>query len=249
VQIDDVWRTIDTERASLADLLADLSPEEWEAPSLCAGWRVRDVAAHLTLAHTRFIPALLGVLRAGGDVNRMIRDAAVRQAELPYEEYPRRLRAMVGSRRKAPMVTPLEPLVDVLVHGQDIAVPLGRPRSMPPAPAAAAATRVWTMSWPFHAQRYLWGLHLVATDTSWSVGDGLAVEGPITALLLLLTKRHAAVPTLSGDGATTLRSRLADQAAAPVAAAPTTKPNGGSHDLGRGSQRACTRRGVRRHPC
>ena len=198
---DDVWRAIDAERIGLADLLDDLTPAEWAAPSLCAGWRVRDVAAHLTLAHMPPAPAVLAALRARGSFDRMVHDSAVRQATLPGDEFPRRLRAMAGSRRKVPFVMPLEPLLDVLVHGQDIARPLGRHRPMPPGAAAAAADRVWSMGWPFHAQRRLHGLRLSATDASWSAGDGLAVEGPISALLLLMTGREAALDELTGQGA------------------------------------------------
>jgi uncharacterized protein (TIGR03083 family) len=197
---DDVWRAIDVERTGLAELLDDLTPAEWAAPSLCAGWRVRDVAAHLTLAHMPPLPAVLAALRARGSFDRMVHDTAVRQAALPCEEFPDRLRAMVGSRRKAPFVTPLEPLLDVLVHGQDITRPLGRHRPMPPRAAAAAADRVWSMGWPFHAQRRLRGLRLSATDASWSAGDGLAVEGPISALLLLMTGRETALDELTGQG-------------------------------------------------
>ena len=215
MDIDDVWRTIDAERMSLADLLSELSADEWETSSLCAGWRVRDVAAHLTLSHMRVLPATVALLRAGGDVNRMIRDTALRQAKLPPDQYPRRLREMVGSRRKAPGVTSMEPLIDVLVHGQDIALPLGRPRSLPAAAAAAAATRVWTMGWPFHARRRLRGLRLAAIDVPWSVGHGPSVEGPIAAVLLLLTGRSAALARLSGDGARELPARLS---ARPLAA-------------------------------
>ncbi len=200
MDLDEVWRTIDAERASLAGLLEDLSPGEWATPSLCAGWRVRDVAAHLTLAHMPPVPAVLAALRARGSFDRMVHDTAVRQAALPCEEFPHALRAMAGSRRKAPFVTPLEPLLDVLVHGQDIARPLGRHRPMPTGAAAAAADRVWSLGWPFHAQRRLRGLRLSATDASWSVGDGLAVEGPISALLLVMTGREAALDELTGEG-------------------------------------------------
>lgn len=35
------------ERAALVALLESLSPEEWDAPTVCAGWSVKDVAAHL----------------------------------------------------------------------------------------------------------------------------------------------------------------------------------------------------------
>src|SRR5688572_6436657 len=149
---DDVWRAIDAERTGLADLLDELTADEWAAPSLCEGWRVRDVAAHLTLAQMGPLPAVVAAIRAGGSFDRMIRDTALRQAALPSDEFPRRIRAMVGSRRRAPFLTPLEPLIDVLVHGQDIARPLGRNRPMPSGAAAAAADRVWTVGFPFHAR-------------------------------------------------------------------------------------------------
>src|SRR4051794_20776405 len=129
---DEVWRTIDAERESVAAFLDDLSAREWAAPSLCTGWRVRDVAAHLTLAHTTWAAGAREIVRARGSFNRMIRDSAVRQAAaLPVDAYAPLIRGMVGSRRKAPVITPLEPLIDVLVHGQDMALPLGRTRPAP----------------------------------------------------------------------------------------------------------------------
>jgi uncharacterized protein (TIGR03083 family) len=206
---DEVWQMIDDERLGLADFLDDLSAQEWETASLCAGWRVRDVAAHLTLAHMRPVPATLAMLQARGNLNRMIHDTAVRRARLPAVQYAVMLRGMLGSRQKAPGITDLEPLIDVLVHGQDMAVPLGRTRPMPAQGAAAAATRVWSMRWPFHAQRKLSGLRLAATDDPWSAGQGLLVEGPIAAILLLLTGRRTALPHLSGPGAADLSCQLA----------------------------------------
>jgi uncharacterized protein (TIGR03083 family) len=208
MDVADVWRVVDAERSTLADLLEELTAQEWERPSLCAAWRVRDVAAHLTLAHMGPGAAAWAVLRARGSVNAMIRDTAVRQAALPVEEYPGRLRAMVGSRRKAPGVTPMEPMLDILVHGQDITVPLGRSRRMPPDAAAVAANRAWAMGWPFHARRRLRGLQLRATDAPWSVGSGPLVEGPIAALLLLVTGRTAGLACLTGRGADELRARM-----------------------------------------
>ncbi|MFR9774794.1 maleylpyruvate isomerase family mycothiol-dependent enzyme [Micromonospora sp. MS34] len=205
---DDIWRTIDDERASLADLLDDLSPAEWEVPSLCAGWRVRDVAAHLTLAHTGPLAGAVAMLRARGNFDRMVRDSAIREARHPVGTYAVRLRGMVGSRRRAPLVSDLEPLLDILVHGQDIVRPLGRTRQMPTEAAATAATRVWTMGWPFHARRRLDGFTLTAVDHGWSVGRGPQVAGPIGALLLLLAGRHAAVGELTGPGVPELTARL-----------------------------------------
>jgi uncharacterized protein (TIGR03083 family) len=208
---DEVWQAIDGERLSLANLFGSLSAGEWETESLCTGWRVRDVAAHLTLAHMGMLAGVLEMLRARGSLNRMIRDTAVRQASLPTGQYAVLLRGMIGSRRTAPGITELEPLIDVLVHGQDIAIPLARARPMPPAAAAAAATRVWSMGRPFHAERKLSGFRLVATDDPWSAGQGRQVEGSIAAILLLLTGRPAALPQLAGPGAAELQARLSPQ--------------------------------------
>jgi uncharacterized protein (TIGR03083 family) len=196
-----VWRVIDDERSRLADLMDNLSDAEWGKPSLCARWTVRDVAAHLTLAHLGIRAVLPAMIRAGGSFDRMVRDTAVRQARLPVQEFPRRLRAMVGSRRTAPFITELEPLTDVLCHAQDIARPLGRPYPMPVDAAVASADRIWNTSFPFRAQRRLRGFELVATDAPWRAGAGVRVEGPISALLLLVSGRPAALAELSGPGA------------------------------------------------
>jgi uncharacterized protein (TIGR03083 family) len=209
VEVDDVWRAIDSDRLSLADLLDGLTAEQWEVPSLCAGWRVREVAAHLTLAHMGMGAAAVAFLRARGSFNRMIYDTAVRQARLPADRFPALLRGMAGSRRKAPGISHLEPLIDVLVHGQDIAVPLGLARAVPAPAAIAAADRIWPDQYPFRAGRRLAGLRLAATDCSWSAGDGPLAEGPIAAILLALTGRPAAAERLSGPGVPELRNRLA----------------------------------------
>jgi uncharacterized protein (TIGR03083 family) len=210
---DAVWAAVDRERLELSDLLDGLSEQEWVTPSLCTGWRVRDVAAHLALAQTGLRQAVIETVRARGSFDRMIRDSALRQAATPTAELTARIRAMAGSRRLAPGVSHLEPLLDVLVHGQDITVPLGRPRAMPLEPAAAAATRAWNLPWPlsraFNARSRLQGLELVATDTDWSAGSGTRVEGPMRALLLLLTGRTAALDELRGAGAALVTSGAA----------------------------------------
>ena len=143
----------------------------------------------------------------------MIRDTALRQARLPVEEYPRLLRAMVGSRRTAPFISEVEPLIDVLVHAQDMTRPLGRSYPMPPEAATVAADRVWSMCFPFRARRRLAGLHLVATDAAWRAGSGTRLEGPLAALLLVLTGRSAGLAELTGPGAAIAASRFAPAAA------------------------------------
>src|SRR5690242_8889496 len=189
------WRAIARERRSLADLLAGLTPAQWDAPSLCAGWRIRDVAAHVAMAPQ---PPGLGAMvregvRARGSFHRLNHDVAVRHAERPAERLVAELREHADSRR-LPAVTNYRNIVpDILVHGQDIAIPLGLDRPMPLDAATAGATRVWTMGWPFWARRRLKGSRLIATDTDWSAGDGeTELRGPIAALLLLMTGRREA---------------------------------------------------------
>jgi uncharacterized protein (TIGR03083 family) len=44
-----VWQAIDEERLRLAEVLDQLTEKEWRHQSLCEGWTVCDVVAHLTL--------------------------------------------------------------------------------------------------------------------------------------------------------------------------------------------------------
>lgn len=208
MDVDAIWQEIDRQREELADLMAGFTETDWETPSLCPGWRVREVGAHLTLAQMSPLAAVGNLARAGGSFNKMIRDTAVRQGRLPVERYPALLRAMKGSRRKAPGVTPVEPLTDTLVHASDMLVPLGRPRAVPLEAAAVSATRCWDMGFPFGAQRRLAGLLLVADDHDWSIGSGQVVEGSMQDLLLLVTGRYVVLPHLGGPGADVLRARV-----------------------------------------
>ena len=228
---DAAWRVIDDERSRLAELMEDLSDSEWRTPSLCRAWTVREVAAHLTLAHTGMRAGLPALVRAGGSFDRMIRDTAIRQARMPVSEYPRRLRAMVGSRRTAPFLSHIQPLIDVLCHAQDIARPIGRPYPMPVDAAAAAADHIWRSSFPFRAQRRLRGFELVATDAPWRAGVGHRVEGPMSALLLLVSGRPAALADLAGPGAATLPATFSHDAGPTRPRSPATTTDAGAPPL------------------
>jgi uncharacterized protein (TIGR03083 family) len=208
---DTVWQAIDAQRLILATLLERLSDDEWQHPSLCEGWTIRDVAAHLTLQQVGLGDAIAMMLRGRGNTDRAIHDAACRRAAaMPTGQMIAEIRAMVGSRRHNFGVTYLETLIDILVHGQDIAIPLGRRHDMPPEAAATAASRVWTMRWPspFPAKTKMDGFRLTATDTSWSVGEGADVRAPIGTILLVCAGRLAALPQLSGAGTPDLTARL-----------------------------------------
>ncbi|MFB9445289.1 maleylpyruvate isomerase family mycothiol-dependent enzyme [Dactylosporangium vinaceum] len=200
------WSTMDDQRATVADLLESLTPEEWARPSLCTAWTVRDVAAHLTMQQLGVRDMLVRapiVMRAKGDMNRAIHDMTVAQVRANTDaELVAGIRASIGSRRHTVGVTRYETLTDILVHTQDIAIPLGRTIATPPQAAAVAATRMMTMRWPrpFPIKQTLRLYCLEATDTAWRHGTGPLVQGPMGALLLLVCGRPAALDRLSGDG-------------------------------------------------
>jgi uncharacterized protein (TIGR03083 family) len=198
----DHWTHIAAGRRTIADLLAGLDPPAFDQASLCAGWRIRDVAAHLTLAATTGPgTALMDLLRARGSFNRMVADTARNAARKPPARIVGELRAVADSRRLPPFTHRRNALLDVVVHGQDIAVPLGLVIGVDPEAGRVAADQVWSLGFPFHARRRLRGIRLTATDADWSRGTGPAVEGPIVSVLLLLTGRTAAARrSLTGPG-------------------------------------------------
>jgi uncharacterized protein (TIGR03083 family) len=185
---DTIWRHIDAERSWTADFLEALPQEDWARPSLCEGWTVRDVGAHLAFAQARVREILWPSLRAGFRYDVIIRDTAVR-SPLTHEGIVTTLRGFVGSRRRAPFITDLEPLIDILVHTQDICRPLGVEHPMPLEAAAAAADRVLSTPPPIRRWKPPRGIRLVATDVDWSYGSGDDAPAPMASHLLALTGR------------------------------------------------------------
>ena len=191
-----LWPYIDEHRVKVADFLTTLAPDEWDRPSLCDGWTIRHVAGHLTMQQTGLseIPALLGAMvKARGNLNRAIRDSARDRSRQPTEQLIASIRGMVGSTKHNIGVTPQETLIDILVHSQDIAVPLGRSLPLNPEAATIAAQRVWAIRY-FKAQQRFEGFRLIATDVDFAVGTGQEVKAPIDQLLLRLTGRPADTP-------------------------------------------------------
>lgn len=199
---DRIWDHTIAARQSLAATLATLTPEEWDHPSLCDGWRVRDVAAHVImgpqLTWRRSLGLLPHVWRGYNGMNahlgRVCGSRPVADILDQYEQY-------AGLRRGPAMVSHVEPLIDILLHTQDIVRPLGRSAPMPPDAAAAAAPRARALAWLLgHRARAAHRYRMVATDSDWSAGRGPTVEGPTGELLMLLSGRQPDWALLSGDG-------------------------------------------------
>lgn len=232
-----MWVTIRMQRMLLADLLSGLTVPQWESPSLAVGWRVRDVAAHVALTplHPKLAGFVAGAVKAHGRFDRLNHDLAVAFANRPSAQLVTELRQHADSRRRPAITTVPNLLFDVMVHAQDIAIPLGLVLSMPEDAAVVGADRVWRMGWPFWARRRLRGFRLVSTDVQWTAGRGMEVRGPIAALLLLLTGRPAALAQLEGAGVEALTLRMTGDSATSTPAPPPKglKARRGSAELRR----------------
>lgn len=207
---DESWQVIDAVRTEVADLIDTITPDQRLAQSLCDAWTVRDVGAHLSmaaLASTTFV--ITNAVRQGFRFNSIIRESTLAWSRgLSDAQVSGTLRALVGNRTLAPTTMWRDPLLDALVHAQDIARPLGTTVSTHPKAAATAADWAWerTLGFPFFPARRLRGLRLVATDADWARGSGDEVHGPVTSLLLLSTGRQTSYDDLTGPGADRARA-------------------------------------------
>lgn len=189
----EVWGHTTAMRVALREVLRDLSPEEWDQPSLCAGWRVRDTAAHMIagpqLGWGASLKAMTGIWRG---LDRMTLLDGQRRGSVPVEEILRQFDAWAEVPKGPVIVTYREALIDALVHSQDIVRPLGRTLAMPVDAAAVAADRVCSMPGIFGTRRLLSEVRMVATDTDWVHGTGREVRAPMAELLMMSTGRPMA---------------------------------------------------------
>ena len=205
----DEWQHVENARRELADDLEPLEEGEWDKPSLCAQWRVRDVVAHLLDGtEIRMAGLMLGVARNRFNVNRYLANEAKRGGACSPSVLLERLRASAPSRAHPPFLKPITTLIDVTIHGQDIRRPLGIRRPLPEERARLVLDTLKTIGYPFNAKKRAAGLTLRATDMGWSHGEGPFVEGPGEAIAMFLARRPAALSDLKGPGLATLSTRL-----------------------------------------
>ena len=198
-------------RRAVADLLEGLDEAQLSTPSLCRGWDVRTVGAHLAEAAA---PGGLGgllvdLVRAGGRLHRANDVSARRAARRPVAVTVALLRERAESRFTPPVTGPRAPLTEVLVHEGDIRVPLGLPHD-PEIPAVRIALDFVTTGRPvgFVPRGRLRGLRLVGTDLDWSRGDGAEIRGRGIDLLMAACGRAAVLTRLDGPGRQALAERL-----------------------------------------
>jgi uncharacterized protein (TIGR03083 family) len=202
------------ELAAISELLHDLSDEQWDAASLCTGWRVRDVVSHMCVGYTTPMGSMVGkVARRRFNVPKASFEESIAfaSARTPTEILAVFDDVHTNHVRKgiAKVIKPTEGLVDHMIHHQDIRRPLGLPREMPEDRLVAALDVVPGLAGFVGAKKRTEGLRLEASDVGWNHGAGPDVEGPGEAILLVASGRPVALNELEGDGVATLRSRLA----------------------------------------
>lgn len=197
---------LQAERADFRQFVATLTLEEWAAPSLCAGWTVRDVVVHV------IGPPNAGLfLRHGPGMVTNFRRQIDRANANRVAQFAGLSREHVLAAYDAPMRVErpyVQALTDKVIHHQDIRRPLGYPRAIPPERVEASLRRVIASRWVFGGRGRTKGLRVEAHDVDFAHGNGPVVCGTGEALLLALAGRPAALDYLDSDGLATLRARV-----------------------------------------
>ena len=207
----DVWAETAATRRETADYLETLDDQAWETPSLCGGWKVKDVAAHLVMPLTVPLRKVVVKMAANGFSFDKANDKMSRQiaATTPRAELIAALRTNADKRFKPPGGTPEMPLADAVIHSSDIRRPLNAPAVLPGSRAEAVLNFLaHGKNRGFVAKNRLEGLRFEATDLDWNSGnEGQLVRGPAEALIMVMSGRNVALDDLDGDGVEVLRSR------------------------------------------
>jgi uncharacterized protein (TIGR03083 family) len=204
----EVWPAIASERKSLVAALAELPADAWARPSLCPGWSVRDVVAHLVATSRMTPPAFAGKMaRARFRFHEMSRREIDRiTAGASGAELVDALAARVDART-APPGPALSWLGETVVHGEDVFRALGPYREHPREHLVAVADFYASSNLLIGAKKRIEGLRLRATDAEWTHGSGPEAAGPMVALVMAMTGRGVACDDLTGEGVATLRAR------------------------------------------
>ena len=196
------------ERAELADLLTTLTDDQWDAPSLCDRWRVRDVVAHMISYDALTPPQLLRRLVQGRlGLHRTNQIGVDDLAGLSIDDLLARFRAHLVPSGLVRGFHGAIALTDGVVHHQDIRRPLHLPRSVP-QDRLRFVLDFALRSPALPARRLSRGLRLVATDLDWSHGRGAEVHGPAESLLMAVSGRRGVCSELEGGGQPELRRRV-----------------------------------------
>ena len=202
-----MWPLVHAERAALAGDLADLTDQQWATSSLCTGFTVRQVLAHLTAgASLNPVRWLAGVIRCRFDFDKQVAMRLTEQLGASPTETLARFRCVVTKTVKPPLPTTAV-LGETIVHGEDIRRPLGIHRDYPISTLTQLASYYQGTDLPVLTKRRIAGLRLQASDGPFATGSGPLVSGSTLALIMAMAGRVTYCDELDGDGAATIRAR------------------------------------------
>ena len=206
---EDVDSRVTAERNRLLAVLEGLDDAQWRTPSLCAGWTIRDLVAHVLMPYELPVPRFLFLLvRARFSFDRLADRFATTDRRTPAELLAA-LRATEHRVFNVPGAPVEAPLSHLVIHAEDVYRPLGIPS---PADVADATVVLDQLTGPGGRGTFVPGLReglaLSATDTDWRSGEGAEVSGPAAALITTIAGRTAALGELHGAGVGLLRTRL-----------------------------------------
>ncbi|MEV6641980.1 maleylpyruvate isomerase family mycothiol-dependent enzyme [Amycolatopsis sp. NPDC051371] len=191
---------IAAERRELAAVLGDLTPAGWGSATLCAGWRVPEVVAHMTMPFRfstgRFVREMV---KSGGRFHRMA-DRLARQeaASLSRETLVASLRDNADHPWQPPGGGPEGALSHDVIHGLDITTALGLDRRVPRERLEVVLGGVKPKQVKYFGTD-LTGVCLRADDLDWSYGTGTVLTGLAQDLLLVLCNRRLPAGRLRGE--------------------------------------------------
>ena len=209
-----VWQHVKIARTNLFNYISSLDAWQWDQPSLCQGWRVRDVVAHMTILYKYPAKtAAIDLARSGFKLNGFLYKTAIQQGQQDYQRLLKNYQEMIGHKNIPFFVPAFNALVDTLVHEQDIRIPLDHQKQIP-----AEVLQIIFKHW--EPKRYnigekitgikkrTKGLKFITTDMDLTFGQGLVVTGSAQDILLILTGRKPALNNLHGEGVNILRQRM-----------------------------------------
>jgi uncharacterized protein (TIGR03083 family) len=173
----------------LAGMLAAAPPATWDAPSLCEGWQVRHVVAHLTMP-ARLTPEQFGaeLAAAGGDFGRLSDSVAARDATRPVADHLAALRSPLLHGWQPPGGGAAGALSHAVIHSLDVTVALDRPAVAPREAVVSVLDQLVGADGAIFGLD-LAGVRLEATDTAWGWGSGEVVQADSARLVALLSGR------------------------------------------------------------
>lgn len=203
----DIWASVRPEREALAAHLQAIDEAAWGTPSLCPGWSVREVLAHMTalarMTPTKFFQKLVA---SGFNPSRLqARDIELEKGSSVEETLARFCR--VTGRKNRLLGQDKTLLGETVVHAEDIRRPLGIAHDYSISALVTVADLYKGSNLIAGTKRRVAGLSLQATDIGWSSGSGLVVSGPMLSIVMVMAGRRAAIDDLEGEGVETLRSR------------------------------------------